>query len=216
MSQPLPDHYRTLGVAQSAGQDAVRKAFRKLAFQHHPDQQPDNPFAEARFIQIHDAYRVLSDVAARRRYDEERWLLGFSSRRAPQELTPEWLASRAAALRSHIATIDTYRMNHDKLASFLDQLLSEAHLAVMREGNGALRAQVAGDVLLSVRSAQPALFERVTQRLSALAEEPDNEVATLIAQAQHQYRKRQEEQRWKPYLVLLIVLALCGMLFLLS
>lgn len=216
MAQPLPDHYRTLGVTQGASTETIRKAFRKLAFRYHPDQQPDNPFAEARFIQIHEAYRTLSDTGLRRRYDEERWLLGHSSRRAPQELTPEWLASRAAELRRHIATIDTYRMDQDKLAGFLEQLLSDAHLAVLREGEASLREQVAVDVLYSLRNARPALFEQVTGRLADLVAQPGEEIALLIARSRQDYDQRSRRRRRMPYLIWLMAMVLCGLLFLLA
>ncbi len=64
------DYYQTLGVAKTASQDDIRKAFRKLARQHHPDVAKDKKTAEAKFKEINEAYEVLSDAEKRKRYDE--------------------------------------------------------------------------------------------------------------------------------------------------
>lgn len=59
-----------LGVAKTATQDEIRKAFRKLARQHHPDVAKDKKTAEAKFKEINEANEVLSDPEKRKRYDE--------------------------------------------------------------------------------------------------------------------------------------------------
>lgn len=63
------DYYRTLGVDRGATQDEIKKAFRRLARETHPDANPDDPRAEARFREAAEAYEVLSDAEKRRRYD---------------------------------------------------------------------------------------------------------------------------------------------------
>ena len=64
------DYYATLGVAKTATQDDIRKAFRKLARQHHPDVAKDKKSAEAKFKEINEANEVLGDPGKRKRYDE--------------------------------------------------------------------------------------------------------------------------------------------------
>jgi len=64
------DYYAVLGVPKTASPAEVKKAFRKLARQHHPDAKPGDSAAERRFKEINEANEVLSDPAKRTQYDE--------------------------------------------------------------------------------------------------------------------------------------------------
>ncbi|MFE0591591.1 molecular chaperone DnaJ [Micromonospora echinospora] len=70
------DFYAVLGVDKSASSDDIKKAYRKLARESHPDHNPDDPLAEERFKAASEAYNVLSDDKRRREYDEMRTLFG--------------------------------------------------------------------------------------------------------------------------------------------
>lgn len=63
------DHYKTLGVNKSASADEIRKAYRKLSKQYHPDRNKDNPKAAEQFKQVQEAYDVLGDTEKRQQYD---------------------------------------------------------------------------------------------------------------------------------------------------
>jgi DnaJ-class molecular chaperone len=64
------DYYAVLGVPRTASPAEIKKAFRKLARQHHPDAKPGDTAAEHRFKEINEANEVLSDPAKRKQYDE--------------------------------------------------------------------------------------------------------------------------------------------------
>lgn len=70
------DYYAALGVPKDADQAAIKKAYRKLARQMHPDHNPGDSSAEARFKEVGEAYSVLSDPEQRQQYDQLRAMAG--------------------------------------------------------------------------------------------------------------------------------------------
>jgi curved DNA-binding protein len=64
------DYYKTLGVSKDATEKEIKKAYRKLAKDYHPDKNPDNKAAEEKFKDINEAHEVLSDPEKRRKYDQ--------------------------------------------------------------------------------------------------------------------------------------------------
>lgn len=78
------DYYKVLGVSSDAKPEEIKKAFRKLARQYHPDQNKHNPEAEEKFKEISEANSVLSDAEKRKEYDEARRLFGSGGFRFPR------------------------------------------------------------------------------------------------------------------------------------
>jgi len=92
----MKDHYATLGVNRTASPEEIKKAYRKLSMQFHPDRNPDND-AEDKFKEVNEAYSVLSDDSKRREYDNPNPFkglggfggfnpgFGFGARQRPQK-----------------------------------------------------------------------------------------------------------------------------------
>lgn len=70
MAENKRDYYEVLGVNKNASDDEIKKAYRKTAKKYHPDLNPDNAEAEAKFKECNEAYEVLSDSQKRARYDQ--------------------------------------------------------------------------------------------------------------------------------------------------
>ena len=70
MAENKRDYYEVLGVSKTAADADIKKAYRKLAKENHPDLHPGDQAAEARFKEINEAYEVLSDSGKRSRYDQ--------------------------------------------------------------------------------------------------------------------------------------------------
>ena len=63
------DYYEVLGLKKGAGEDEIKKAFRKMAMKYHPDKNPGDRTAEEKFKEVNEAYSVLSDPEKKSKYD---------------------------------------------------------------------------------------------------------------------------------------------------
>ena len=70
---PHMDYYRILGVSREASDEEIKKAYRKLVFQHHPDRNPGSAHAEEKIREVNTAYEVIGDAEKRRSYDRLSW-----------------------------------------------------------------------------------------------------------------------------------------------
>jgi molecular chaperone DnaJ len=86
MTTGTKDYYQILGVTEKAEADEIKKAYRKLAKQYHPDANQGDPSAADRFKEVGEAYAVLSDAEKRKKYDQMRKLgaFGFGGDRGPR------------------------------------------------------------------------------------------------------------------------------------
>lgn len=84
------DYYSILGVSRDAGEKELKQAYRKLARKYHPDVNPGDKSAEAKFKEINEAYEVLSDKKKRGKYDRfgDQWQYGDQFAKAGGRQTP--------------------------------------------------------------------------------------------------------------------------------
>lgn len=214
---PLKDYYKILELAPDATAEEVKKAYRALAFKYHPDTNTDNAFAATHFIEIQEAYSVLSIEDKRRKYDEERWLNGMSKRaKATQVITPEWVWQEAKKLRVHMATVDTYRMSHSALYDYVMLLLSDGHMAILTQNTDESMLQLTvQEILLSTRHLKYEYMLPVSNRLALLV--PCDSV--MLSVIYKQQRRSYWHALWEKYLPLVIIsitVALCAFMYLYS
>ncbi|CKV81026.1 molecular chaperone DnaJ [Mycobacterium tuberculosis] len=96
------DFYQELGVSSDASPEEIKRAYRKLARDLHPDANPGNPAAGERFKAVSEAHNVLSDPAKRKEYDETRRLFaggGFGGRRVRRPSVRQRLWGRVRRFR---------------------------------------------------------------------------------------------------------------------
>ena len=106
------DYYQVLGVPKNASAAEIKKAYRKLAQQFHPDANPGNKDAEERFKEISSAYDVVGDEEKRKSYDQVREMAasGIRARR------PRWAGSERLARRSGRRALRNRRLRHRRSA----------------------------------------------------------------------------------------------------
>lgn len=143
MSVEFKDYYAILGVPRDAGQEDIKKAFRKLARQHHPDVARDKTGAEARFKEINEANEVLGDPEKRRKYDQ----LGM-----------DWRNPAAAPRQSGAAPGHEFNFSGTGFSDFFERYFSgasrygfpEEFQTGPREQHG---GDIEGDILVTLEEA---------------------------------------------------------------
>lgn len=203
----MKNYYAILGVSRDAVPEEIKRAFRDAAKKHHPDKAPDNPFADAHFKELQEAYEVLSHPAKRSRYDEECWLRGLYQRKGRFTISPQWILGEATKLRRHIEQVDVYRMNHLALKDYVVALLSDEHLSILREAPE-LHELILDQLIPSLRHISIRYAQEAGKRLLLLA---GNDVVLQKSVHDWMTERRREAfwNRYRPLFVLLAVLAIC-------
>ncbi len=188
--------------------EEIKKSFRKLAHEYHPDKNPGNEFAAANFRTIQEAYEILSHPGKRAAYDEERWLSGRINARTII-ITPEYLLREARKLNSHIQSVDVHRMNKQLLQEYLLFFLNDEKIALVHKQADAHYLSAFIPELIRATEYLPYYFARpVFGRMHLLSR--DNESAALAVQAAEGRMARQAKWRWYlPLLIVIITLLLC-------
>ena len=202
-------------VGPKATGDEIKKSFRKLAHEYHPDKNPDNAFAESKFRAIHEAYTVLNNEERRALYDYDRWLSGRFTRNAAV-VTPEYLLQEIHKLNAHIAVIDVYRMNKELLHQYLLFLLSDEKIAVilLKSKTETIHGLVEG--IIKASSALPLYFAKeVLQRLKMITINSSVEELKVNTRLKRLTRQHTWEKLF-PWLTLVITLLLCVAMYFFS
>jgi len=119
MAVQYKDYYESLGVSRTASDAEIKKAFRKLAREYHPDVAKDKKKAEEKFKEINEAYEVLSDPAKRKKYDElgANWKTG-SEFQAP----PGWGNFGGQTFRGGRGSAEEFEFSGTGFSDFFEQL----------------------------------------------------------------------------------------------
>jgi curved DNA-binding protein CbpA len=120
----MKDYYQILSVPVSATTAEIKKAYRKLAHEFHPDKNGQDPYASARFAEIKEAYEVLTNPARKEYYLEQRWYeQSLGRKKADPIITPDAVLKQALEFDRHISRLDIHRMNKEGLYNYLNKEL---------------------------------------------------------------------------------------------
>lgn len=207
------DYYRILNVKSSATTAEIKRAYRKLAMLYHPDKNPDDAIAAAIFTDAAEAYKVLGDADARKRYNYERYLTAEEEYKRPVE-TIETLLQRIEKINADLKNTDPFRFNKNALLYAIQQLMPD-NMQLLPDTNKTLLEQF----LQQVSFAAAYLSTHQTRQLIELMQPLYTEHAWLQHKLNALLRQQHKQERWEKYKVILaVVLAavLCLIIFLVA
>ncbi len=211
----LKDHYRVLGLKPSATIIEIKKAYRRLALELHPDKTNGDTYAKERFNAVKEAYEVLTSPARREQYLQQRWYQQSQGRkRTAGIITPETVLQQSLELDRYIRTLDIHRMDRQGLYDHILGILDPGTIEKLNEFNDTM---VNSEITMTLLRCSEALDElQEKEVLKRLARIHCNEKA--LAAMDRFTSQRKTIHRWEKYkiwvvlflvilLTLLIVLA---------
>ena len=214
----VKDYYRVLEIPQNARQEEIKKAYRKLAMQYHPDKNTGNPYAVQYFREIQEAYDVLSNPVKRSEYHQARGQFGSHSARNEPPVAPsaDLIYQEALKIKKYVKQLDVFRMNQGALATQFEQLLNERHLSILQEAGRPVLTRDLVEVLLeSMQPLRYSYWKSLIPTLIRLAG-TNNQLLLEIRQAE---KRKQREAAWdlyQPWILLLIVTLICVLIYIIA
>lgn len=167
----MKDYYNILGVDPHCPQADIKKAYRQLALQHHPDKNQGNKKSEEHFKLIAEAYVVLNDVAARNEYDYKKGYISRYKGRGSVSGKPSAIQYllQIKAVKNRVLTNGGH-VKHDELYTIICSLLSDDNiLHLLAEHDVATNNLIIDEVLTCCVFLDKARKDNVYERLSRLA-----------------------------------------------
>lgn len=159
------DYYETLGIGRNASDKDIKQAFRRLARRYHPDVNPGDKSAEARFKEMNQAYEVISDPEKRRKYDQygDQWQYADQFAKAGGQATPE---REYTGARPDGFEFTGFGPGNEDMGEFFESVLKSAGTRTSR------RPRHGQDVEYPVEVTLEEAFQGTRRNLQTQSEEP--------------------------------------------
>lgn len=206
----LKDYYGILQIETSATKPEIKKAYRKLAMQFHPDKNQDDLYAAARFEEIKEAYEVLTNPSKKEYYLQQRWYnQSIGKRKTESIITPVTVLKQMLELDIYVSKLDVYRMDKQGLADYTGGLLSNANIdKILIFNEQHINNQI---IIIAIKAMSPLTYrqaEVISNNLYKLAGE-NAEFKKMINEFLYLKKQKEKTEKYKPVIALLIVAILC-------
>lgn len=212
----LKDYYKILELEPSANLTDIKKSYRRLAQQFHPDKTHNDPYASARFDAIKEAYEVLTNPSKKAYYLQQRWYNQSTGIRKTQEIvTPASVIKQALELEKYVSRLDQFRMDKYGLHDYIAGLISDSNIATLNQFNDTGSNEQIIDIVLKCLKPLPLdLVLSLEKKLSTLNTGPaaKEKLISFIAEQENNHSR----DRLRVWILLLTTLLLCLLIYFLS
>lgn len=213
----IKNYYAILQVEPSATVAEIKKAYRKLALQYHPDKYKNDTYATAQFAEIKEAYEVLTDPAKKDYYLQQRWYnqsMGYQ--RTKEIITPVTLLKQSLELEKYVSRLDIFRMDKLQLQQYLLEILNDDTIDKVNLFNEtAINRNIISVLLKTIHPLPSNLAEPVVNRLLKLAGTHEH-TKKLILEHQSDSKQRDTAEKFKPLGIAFLTLLICLLIWLMN
>ncbi len=209
------DYYQELELPYTATGEDIRRAFRKLAFQFHPDKNDGDAVAEEKFKAIQEAYFILSDAQRRENYHLKSRYPLINRRTPAKPVTAFSILNQCRKLNDKIAEMDIFRMSQQALFEQIMLLVEDRNISIIQQsGDEKIALQITNELLKSSKPLAFSYVEQINTRLALLAGSNNEQ----ISQIYHHTKTRRRISYWERYnglVILLVTIVLCWLIWIL-
>lgn len=213
---PVKDYYKLLRVEPSADFTTIKKAFRKLALQYHPDKNEASPSSTSYYRELQMAYEVLSNPQKREEYHYHRWLEKSKGNDLDVAITADQILQLFMNTERVIHEMDSFRSDNYLLFDILVNLYSTNRMEIILENNDSQLEKTV--IQLALQSSKPlssSLQLRLMEQLNKLLKNHPLQRSNWDAQVKSMQQKEFIEKLKVPF-VLVLTIILCLVILLIS
>lgn len=210
----MKDYYAILECTPLSTVNDIKKSYRKLALQYHPDKKPNDPYAAAMFQDLKEAYETLTQPSRKEAWLNERWLHQVHNTfyAEAEPLTPVLILKKLLKLDRELASVDRFRMDQVSYVKEVENILNDENLECLKRFNDEeINHTILLHVLACTKPFAYTYLGNVWERLFALASGNATEIK-LIERVKSEKKKKHTQQKWTAPIVILITILLCLMM----
>lgn len=211
----IKDYYAILEIEPSATLPEIKKAYRRLALQFHPDKKQDDPYAAAQFNEIKEAYEVLTNPAKKEYYLQQRWYDQSIGKRKKQDIiTPVSVLKQALELEKYISALDVFRMDKEGLQQYILGLLTNNNIEQLKQFNEPETNREIIHTILRAMHPLPNLFTKdIVGQLFKLAD-GDIQARGQIERFVQRAEKKSRREKYSLIIIIAATVILCLLIWL--
>ena len=206
---PLKDYYGILEIESSATIHDIKKAYRRLALQFHPDKNHNDPYAATQFAEIKEAYEVLTNPGRKEKYLQKRWYQqSTGSKKTRLPVTPVNLLKQTLELERYVSKLDVFRVDTAGLSEYILSLFDDSSIEQLNTFNEKeINEKIVGLLMNCLRVLPLNLVLSLTKQIEKInTSEPMQKKLGDFVSGRYKIYKREKYRIW---MIILVVIVLC-------